>query len=340
MVVILIGLLLAAAVVAAVVWVMRSGPALLDHRLGAVEERLERRLSDIDARVDRRFGDLDGKLLSTQQSSTKTAVDIAAKLTRVEGATEQMLARANDLARLEQILRPPKARGGFGELLLENLLRDRLPPAAYQIQYGFKSGERVDAVIRVEKLIPIDAKFPLDNFERMIEAETAGERELYSKAFARDVKGHIDAIAQKYVKPAEGTYDFAFMYLPVEGIYYELVSGPTGALLKYAHDRCVFPVSPTTFTAYLQVIAFGLKGMEFEQNAHEVMAYLADLRKDFGRFREDFELVGTHLGRAQTKYVDAEKRLDRFDGKLERAAEHDRPDVLEQLDLPHAIEAA
>jgi DNA recombination protein RmuC len=341
MVAIVIGLVVAAAIVAVVVWIARSGRGLLDLRLGGIEERLERRLSDIDARVDRRFGELDGKLLSTQQSSNKTAVEIAAKLTRVEGATEQMLARANDLARLEQILRPPKARGGFGELLLENLLRDRLPPSAYQVQYGFRSGERVDAVIRVEKLIPIDAKFPLDNFERMIDAESDAERELYAKAFARDVKGHIDAIAQKYVKPAEGTYDFAFMYLPVEGIYYELVSGPTGALLKYAHDRCVFPVSPTTFTAYLQVIAFGLKGMEFEQNAHEVMAYLADLRKDFGRFREDFELVGTHLGRAQTKYVDAEKRLDRFDGKLERAADHEgRPETIEQAELPRAIEAA
>ena len=101
------------------------------------------------------------------------------------------------------------------------------------------------------------------------------------------------------------------------------------------------PVSPTTFTAYLQVIAFGLKGMEFEQNAHEVMAYLADLRKDFGRFRDDFDLVGKHLGNAHTKYADAEKRLDRFDGKLERAAEHEgQPATIEQAELPRAIEAA
>jgi DNA recombination protein RmuC len=342
MVGIIIGLVVASVVVAAAVWLARGGRSLLEHRLGGIEERLDRRLSDLDSRVDGRLAGLDGRLLSTQESSKLTAVDMAEKLTRVEGATAQMLARANDLARLEQILRPPKARGGFGELLLENLLRDRLPPSAYEMQYGFKSGERVDAVIRIEKLVPIDAKFPLDNFERMVEAESDGERELYSKAFARDVKGHIDAVAQKYIKPAEGTYDFAFMYLPVEGIYYELVSGKTGALLKYAHDRCVFPVSPTTFTAYLQVIAFGLKGMEFEQNAHEVMAYIADLRKDFGRFRDDFELVGKHLGNAHTKYTDAEKRLDRFDGKLERAAEHETHEIeaAEQAELPRVIEAA
>ena len=280
---------------------------------------------------------LDGRLLSTQQSATQTTNQIVEKLTRLDGTAAQMLARANDLARLEQVLRPPKARGGFGELLLENLLRDRLPPSAYETQYGFRSGERVDAVIRVEKLIPIDAKFPLDNFERMVDAQGDAERELHEKAFGRDVKGHIDAIAQKYVKPAEGTYDFAFMYLPVEGIYYELVCGRTGQLLAYAHDRRVFPVSPTTFTAYLQVIAFGLKGMEFEQNAHEVMAYLADLRQDFGRFRDDFEVVGKHLGHAQARYVDAEKRLERFDGKLERASELEEP---EQPQLPRAVDAA
>jgi len=130
-------------------------------------------------------------------------------------------------------------------------------------------------------------------------------------------------VAGKYIRPAGGPYDFAFMYLPAEAIYYELVCGQTGALLDHAHRRRVFPTSATTFTAYLQVIAFGLKGMEFEQNAHEVMAYVADLRKDFLRMREDFELVGTHLARAQTKYVDSEKRLDKFDTKLERAAEHE-----------------
>ena len=322
---------------------LRTFRELVERRLGMLEGNLDRRFTDLDTRVDRRLEGLDGRLLSTQQSAGQSATQIVERLTKLDGTASQMLARANDLARLEQVLRPPKARGGFGELLLENLLRDRLPPSAYSIQYGFKSGERVDAVIRVEKLIPIDAKFPLDNFERMVEAEGDSERELHEKAFARDVKGHIDAIGSKYVKPAEGTYDFAFMYLPVEGIYYELVCGKTGALLKYAHDRRVFPVSPTTFTAYLQVIAFGLKGMEFEQNAQEVMAYVADLHKDFGRFREDFELVGTHLGRAQTKYVDAEKRLARFDGKLERASEHEAIDVAEQAELPKlpaAVEAA
>jgi DNA recombination protein RmuC len=111
------------------------------------------------------------------------------------------------------------------------------------------------------------------------------------------------------------------MYLPAEAIYYELVSGKTGHLLTYAHERRVFPVSATTFTAYLQVIVMGLKGLQIEQTAHEVMAYCAALQKDFGKFREDFELVGTHLSRAQSKYADADKRLDRFETRLDRAAD-------------------
>ena len=332
--------LVAALLLGLLVFLARAARTLLEQRLGGIEDKLDRRLGDLDSKVDRRLGDLDGRLLSTQQSAGQATTQIVEKLTKLEGPVAQMLELGSEFAKLEQMLRPPKARGGFGELLLENLLRDRLPPTAYEMQFGFKSGERVDAAIRVEKLIPIDSKFPLDNFERMVEAQQAGERELYEKAFARDVKGHIDGIAGKYIKPSEGTYDFAFMYLPVEGIYYELVCGKTGALLQYAHDRRVFPVSPTTFTAYLQVLAFGLKGMEFEQNAHEVMAYLSDLRKDFGRFHEDFELVGTHLGRAQTKYVDAEKRLDRFDGKLERASQHEAPAPPERAELPRAIEAA
>ncbi len=232
-----------------------------------------------------------------------------------------MLERAKDLARLEQALRPPKARGGFGELLLENLLRDRLPPAAYEMQYTFQSGERVDAVVRVDRLIPVDSKFPLDNYNRLVEAEAEEERTLAERQFARDVKQHIDAIAAKYIRPDEGTYDFAFMYIPVEAVYYELACGKTGALLTYAHERRVFPVSPTTFTAYLQVIALGLRGMQIEQHAHEVMAYVAELQRDFERFADDFDKIGTHIGHAQSKHHEATKRLDRFETKLERAVE-------------------
>jgi DNA recombination protein RmuC len=254
-----------------------------------------------------------------------------------------MIERAKELGRLEQALRPPKARGGFGEILLENLLRDRLPPDAYEIQYTYATGERVDAIVRAGgRLLPIDAKFPLDNFERMTAADDDGERQLHERAFARDVKGHIDAIASKYIRPDSGTFDFAFMYLPAEAIHYELVAGKTGALLNYAHGKRVFPVSATTFSAYLQMIVLGLKGMQIEERAHEVMQYCAALQKDFSKFREEFELVGTHLSRAHGKYAEAEKRLDRFETRLDQAAddqaELDTPEPAPQL--PRALDAA
>src|SRR5436190_3123074 len=298
----------------------------VDRRLGAMAETVDRRLADLDTKVDRRLA-----------SAEQTANQIHDRLGKAGEATAQMLERVKDLSRLEHALRPPKARGGFGELLLENLLRDRLPPGAYTMQHGFRSGERVDAVVHAGQLVPVDAKFPLDNYARIVEADGDDERQLHERAFARDVKGHVDAIATRYIRPDEGTYDFALMYVPSEAIYYELTCGKTGALLKYAHDKRVFPVSPTTFTSQLQVIALGLKGLQIEQHAQEVMAYVADLQRDFDRFKGDFELVGKHLGNAHTKFVESEKRLDRFDGKLERASEQD---TVELEDEPEQLRAA
>ncbi|HLX21366.1 MAG TPA: DNA recombination protein RmuC [Gaiellaceae bacterium] len=302
-------------------------PRLLARHVAVLREETARQLGERNADIDRRFADQTETLDRRLASSGQTATKIYERLGEVTRATAEMNERAKELGRLEQALRPPKARGGFGELLLENLLRDRLPPDAYDLQYTFSTGERVDAVIRAGgKLLPVDAKFPLDNFTRMAEAPDEAERQLHEKAFGRDVKGHIDAIASKYIRPDNGTFDLAFMYLPAEAIHYELVAGKTGALLAYAHERRVFPVSATTFAAYLQMIVLGLRGMQIEQRAEEVMEYCAALQKDFGKFREDFDLVGTHLNRAGTKYDDAEKRLARFETRLEQAAD-DQPEL-------------
>jgi DNA recombination protein RmuC len=315
---------------------------LLRAELGALRAESARQLTERNAEVDRRLEAMTATMDRRLETATQTTTAIHRQLGQLGQANAEILARANDLKKLEQALRPPKARGGFGELLLGNLLRDRLPPDAYELQYGFKTGERVDAVIKVERLVPIDAKFPLDNFERLADAETDADRTLFEKAFSRDLKIHVDAIAGKYIRPDEGTYDFALMYLPSEGVYYELVCGKTGALLQYAHEKRVFPVSPTTFTSQLQVIALGLKGMQIEQRAHEVMAYVAQLQGDFDRFRDDFQVVGKHIGNAQSKFAEAEKRLDRFDTKLERAVETEAevPAAAVAQELPRALDAA
>jgi DNA recombination protein RmuC len=319
---------------------LRALRTLLEQRLGGLDERLDRRLADLDARVDRRLEGLDGRLLSTQQSAGQTATQIVDRLSKLDGAAAQMLQRASDLARLEQALRPPKARGGVGELLLANLLRDTLPAETYELQHGFRTGERVDAVVRVDRLVPIDAKFPLDNFERVVSAADDSERELHERAFARDVKGHVDAIASKYIRPAEGTYDFALMYLPSEAVYYELVCGRTGALYAYALGKRVFPVSPSTFHAYLAVIVLGLKGLQIERHAEEVMAYCAQLGKDFDRFHADFEVVGKHIGNAQTKYGEADRRLERLRAGLDRATEATAVEPADPVELRRAVDAA
>jgi DNA recombination protein RmuC len=325
-------------------WLARSGRTLLDQRLGGMEEKLDRRFGDVETKVDRRLEGLDGRLLAQQQSTGQTATQIAEKLGRVEGATAQMLARANDLARLEQALRPPKARGGFGELMLGNLLRDMLPTDAYTLQYGFKSGERVDAVIKIDRLVPVDAKFPLDNFVRLVETEDETEGALHAKAFERDVKIHLDAIASKYVRPAEGTYDFALMYLPSESVYYELVCSKSGNLYRYALEKRVFPVSPTTFHAYLLVITLGLKGLQIEQHAQDVMAYCAGMAKDFDRFRAEFDTLGKHLGNAQARYGEADRRLGNLERDLERATDWEQAiepaETVTLEELPRAADAA
>ena len=319
------------------VWLSR----VLDRLLASRNAEVDGRLQAMTATMDRRLGELDTKDDRRLEHATKQTNALYKQLGAVGEATERLAEQAKGLGELQQILRPPKARGGFGELLLEQLLADRLPPTAYARQYGFAGGERVDAVIRTgDRIVPIDSKFPLDNFERMLSADNDIERQQFEKLFARDVKAHVDAIASKYIRPDEGTYDFAFMYLPSEAIYYELTCGKTGALLEYAHGKSVVPVSPTTLTAYLQVIVLGLRGLQIEKHAEEVMAYCAQLQKDFGKFKEDFELVGTHLGRAQNKFVDAEKRLGRFETKLEQAAESPAELQAEARELPRAADAA
>jgi DNA recombination protein RmuC len=344
----LTALLLVAGVGALAFWLSRrlgeSGAEtarVLDELLGVRNREVDGRLEAITATMDRRLGELDTKVDRRMEHAAKQTNAIHKQLGEVGQATVQMAEQAKGLSELQEILRPPKARGGFGELLLENLLRDRLPATAFEFQYGFAGGERVDAVIKVDRIVPIDSKFPLDNFERMLRADNDIERQQFEKLFARDVKSHVDAISSKYIRPDEGTYDFAFMYLPSEAIYYELACGRTGALLAYAHEKRVLPVSPTTLTAYLQVIVLGLKGLQIEQHAHEVMAYCAQLQKDFGRFKEDFELVGTHLGRAQNKFLDSEKRLGKFESKLEQAVDSE-PELepAETHELPRAVDAA
>ena len=215
--------------------------------------------------------------------------------------------------------------GGNDKSMLINMpagIAQILPPEHYALQHRFKSGEAVDAAIQIGgRMVPVDAKFPYENFRRVVESATEADRLAARKQFLKDVKKHIDAIATKYILPDEGTYDFALMYVPAENVYYETIIKEDGVssehqLFSYALNRRVIPVSPNSFYAYLQTVLLGLRGLQVEQRAQEILATLQRLRGDFERLAENFRLVGKHLTNAGNSYADTDKSFTKLDAKL------------------------
>ncbi len=245
-------------------------------------------------------------------------------MARLEESNKRIYELGKDISGLQEILRAPKIRGGIGEFLLGDLLSQILPSRHFSLQHTFKSGEKVDAVVRLGRgLVPVDSKFPLENFRRMLEAESDQEKRTCRRRFAADVKSHIDAIAEKYILPDEETFPFALMYIPAENVYYETIIKDQDAendksIAGYAMTRKVIPVSPNTLYLYLQTIILGLRGMQVEKNALEIISALARLRIDFDRFTRDFQLTGTHLRYAAGSYDCADKSLGRLEDKLGR----------------------
>ena len=241
--------------------------------------------------------------------------NIKENLGRLEETNRSIYEISKDISSLQELLRAPKFRGQMGETLLENLLSQVLPKDYFQIQYRFKSSDTVDAVIRLgERLVPIDAKFSLENFQKMLEAPDEPTKTAYRKKFIQDVKNRVDEIAQKYILPEENTYDFGFMYIPAENVYYEIIIKED--LFSYFASKKVIPVSPNTFYAYLQVICLGLKGFKIEENAKAILKNLSMISIEINKFKDDFDILGTHLTNAGSKYADSQKRLDRLSDRM------------------------
>ena len=259
--------------------------------------------------------------------------------TQVLNAMQQSLGERLDHA-ARVVGHVPRSLGGLGEFFLEDLLGQILPPQHFSTQYSFRGGDKVDAVIKLgASLVPVDAKFPPENFKRILEAND-DDRARARKQFTADVRKHIEAIATKYILPDEGTYDFALMYIPAENVYYEAMikdgAPEEKTLSSYAMSKRVIPVSPNRFYAYLQAIVLGLKGMKIEDRAKDILHYLSRLQGDFGKFRDEFALLGEHLGHAQSGYQNADRRLEQFAQKLLSAD----ADPAELFDPPPATKAS
>ena len=310
--------------------------ATLDNNTRALQQQLGQMIAQVNERLKE-----NAQVLNDTQQNLGERLDNAARvvggvqksLGGLEETNRRIYEVGKDIASLQDILRAPKLRGGLGEFFLEDLLGQILPPQHFSIQYGFRSGEKVDAVIKLgASLVPVDAKFPLENFKRLVEAASDEERNRAKKQFAVDVRKHIDAIASKYILPDEGTYDFALMYIPAENVYYETVikdeADDERNLCQYAMSRRVIPVSPNSFYAYLQAIILGLKGLRIEDRTKEIIQYLGRLQGDFAKFRDDFVVLGKHLAHAQSSYQSADKRLEQFGQKF-LAAESARSEPFE-----------
>jgi DNA recombination protein RmuC len=311
----------------------------LNSQFGNLQQTFDQRLSDNTRRVDAQIAQnsqtvsemskvIDKRLAQNSQSmdtrlerTAQSFAHVKELMARVETSNRQIYEVSKDVASLQDILTAPKLRGGFGELLLADLLSSILPTEHYALQHRFSGGETVDAIIRLrdDAKISVDAKFPLENFKRILAADKDADAQARArKDFVNDVKIHVKAIAQKYIVPEEGTLDFAMMYIPAENVYYEtVVSDKNGAnLLEFFFKHRVIPVSPNSFYAYLMTIMFGLRGMQVEKRAKELLGALDKLAREHERFSEEFELVGKHIGNAQKKYEDSTRRLGRIDNHV------------------------
>lgn len=255
------------------------------------------------------------------EGTVKAISDVYKRLGSLEESSNKIYEIGKEIGKLQDVLRAPKARGNFGELMLGDLLSQVFPHDRFQMQYPFKNGARVDAVIFVSNyIVPIDSKFPLENFQRLVLAQTPDEKKRYKREFNRDVRKHIDTISERYIVQDEGTFDFALMYIPAENVYYEVIASEEDpedqSLSAYALECRVIPVSPNSFYAYLQVILLGLRGMRLDQAAREISETLSKMQNDFKRISDEYSLLGAHLNHARGTYDKLQKGVSEFQLKL------------------------
>ncbi|MEK7586497.1 MAG: DNA recombination protein RmuC [Patescibacteria group bacterium] len=287
---------------------------LMQNQLHELTRLLDTKLTESSTNLHRS--------MQTQASETNRIIrDVTERLTRLDETNKQVIGFTEQLQSLQDILKNPKQRGILGEYYLETLLKNVLPPGNYQMQYAFKNGEIVDAVVFVkDRIIPIDSKFSLENYNRIIEEKNPAEKEKLEKLFVNDLKNRITETS-KYIRPAENTMDFAFMFIPHEAIYYDLLINKIGAVTEETENLIqraaskykVIIVSPTSFLAYLQTVLQGLKAMQIEEQAKDIVKRVEDLGKHIGAYEQYMRSLGSSLGTTVNHYNKAYKELKKVD---------------------------
>lgn len=290
---------------------------------------LQQQIQDLSKTLDARVGESTKTMQEQAQrqasESNRLIREITQEITSVKEIGRQTSDFAKQLQNLQDILKNPKQRGVLGEYYLETVLKNVLPPGMYQMQYPFKNGDIVDAAVFVtEKVVPIDSKFSLENYNRLIHAPTE-EKPSLEKAFVNDLKMRIQETA-KYIRPEEQTMDFAFMFIPSEGIYYDLLTNQVGAgedenlIQRAASKYKVIIVSPTSFLAYLQTVLQGLKALHIEKQAEEIQKRVGELGKHIGAYEEYYRKLGASLGTTVSHYNSGYKELGKIDKDVYRIA--------------------
>lgn len=306
---------------------------LLQNQINEVNKTLGENLSSTQEALQRQFS-----------QSSRIIQEVTEKLTKLDETNKQVVGFAEQLKSLENVLTNPKQRGILGEYFLETLLKNVLPPAAYQMQYRFKDGEAVDAVIFVEdRIIPVDSKFSLENYNRLVEEQDPAARDRLEKQFKQDVKNRIDETA-KYIRPNEKTMDFAFMFIPSEGIYYDLlinrigtIKAQTRDLIEYAFkDKHVIIVSPTSFFAYLQTVLQGLRALQIEQSAQQIRERVERLQKHLISYDDFMRRLGNNLGTTVNMYNSAYREFKKVDKDVTRITEQESGIEPLEIDKPQA----
>jgi DNA recombination protein RmuC len=333
-IIVLLVLIVAALAAVAFVLLRRGGGAegmvLMQQQIAELSRTLETKLEgsrrDMQDAVRLQFSESQKLLREINTEMSKSLLDVTREQTRTNEATARFMTIAEQLANLEKVLKHQKQRGNLGEASLELILSNILPPGAYKMQYRFANNDAVDAVIVTKDgVIPVDAKFSLDNYTRVTEATDEREREEREKEFKNDLKKRIDETA-KYVRPEEGTLPFAFMFIPAEGIYYDLLVNEVGAikvntrnLIDYAyHEKKVIIVSPTTFAAYLQSVLYGFKAFKIEESAKGIMKRVDELGKHLKAYEEYQAKLGASLGTTVNHFNAASKELQKIDKDVAR----------------------